>query len=466
MRRTSTALIPALLLLAGCAAVGPDYEPPTAPTVEAEVFAGAEGVPQSLAGWWTVFQDPLLCELIEEGLANAPGVEAALERLRAARASREGSEAGFWPQFTADGSYQWSRGWGGSGETHGWDKRVGASVDARWELDIFGGVRRATEKAMAEEAKLAYTLQDVRVTLAAEIASAYVAARRAAIQLDIAEQGLKLQQHNADVAERRHQAGSITAYDLATAKRQVAQTLSTLPTLRKTLTAAQLRLDWLIGQPPYATKARLESTTDAMLLPATLPQAIANDLLRRRADIRKAEESIHAQTAAVGVATAALYPTFSLGGTIGVSSPDLSPWSSYTRSISLGPSVGWNLFGFGTWRKQVESARASLQATVADYRDTVLAAYQEAETAWVTCLREAERTNALMEVESTTAHALALAEQLYTSGEEDINDLLTQQSNLLNAQEELAAHRAQRFDNLITLYKALGGGWSEEAATP
>lgn len=453
-----------LALFVGCAAVGPDYERPEAPKTGAELFVGNGVEADSLAFWWRGFQDPLLTELVEQGLRSAPNVEAAVARLRAARAAREGSEAGFWPQFTADGSYTWSRGWGGDGHTGGWNKRLGASTDARWEIDIFGGVRREAEQAAAEEAKLAYTLQDVRVSLAAEIASAYVAVRRYAALVDIAEGNLGLQERNAAIAQKRYDVGDVTRYDVATAQAQVARTRASIPTLRQNLTTAQLELDWLTGQAPYATQARMTETLDAMSLPDLSPKTLPNDLLRRRADIRMAEESVHAQTAAVGVATAALYPTFSLGGTIGLSSPDLSPWSSYTRSVSFGPSVGWNLFGFGTWRKRVEAAKASLEATVADYRSTVLQAYQEAETAWVACLREAERTTALQDAERHSARALSIADTLYSNGERDIEDMLTQQANLLSAQENLVTHRATLFENAITLYRTLGGGWSDEAA--
>ena len=455
-----------LLLLAGCAAVGPDYTAPEAPETQAELFGGTGFETESLGRWWETFHDPLLTELIDMGLRSAPDVEAALARLRAARASREGAEADFYPKFTADGSYTWSRGWDGAGETKGWNKRLGASADARWEIDIFGGVRRSVERAEAEEAKLAYNLQDVRTSLAAEIAAAYVAVRRCAAQVDIAESNLQLQKSNAGIAKRRFDAGSVTRYDVMTSLAQVARTEATIPTLRQNLTAAQLKLDWLTGQAPYATQPRLAETMDTMELPALSPKVLPNDLLRRRADIRMAEEAVHSQTAAVGVAEAQLYPTFSLGGTIGISSPDLSPWSSYTKSISFGPSASWNIFGFGAWRKQVESAKATLEATVADYNGKVLQAYQEAETAWQACQHEAERTESLQAAERYSKRAFDITNKLYTNGERDIEDMLTQQSNLLSAQENLITHRANLFDSAITLYKALGGGWADEPELP
>lgn len=449
-----------LLLLAGCAAVGPDYTPPEAPKAEAELFAGTGYEAESLANWWRDFQDPLLCDLIEEGLRNAPTVEAAVARLRAQRALRESTEAGFWPQFTASGSYTWGRAWGA--ESHGWQDNLTARGDAAWEIDIFGGVRRSVEQQAATEARLAYTLQETRVSLAAEIATAYVELRRYAAQVDIAEANLALQEKTAAVIRERAQAGMVPWYDVMATESQTATTRASIPQLRQNLTAAQLRLDWLTGQAPYATQARLRETLDEMSLPDLSPKVLPNDLLRRRADIRVAEENVHAQTAAVGVAEANLYPRFTLGGNIGLSSPDLSPWDAYTQSVNLGPSVSWNIFGFGSWRKRVESAKATLEATLADYEDAVLSAYQEAETAWDACRREAERTNDLRAAERFSGEALRIADQLYENGEITIDDVLTRQSSLLNAQEALVTHRATLFTNAITLYRALGGGWTDE----
>ena len=449
-----------LLLLAGCAAVGPDYTPPEAPKAEAELFAGSGYEAESLANWWRDFQDPLLCDLIEEGLRNAPTVEAAVARLRAQRALRESTEAGFWPQFTASGSYTWGRAWGA--ESHGWQDNLTARGDASWEIDIFGGVRRSVEQQAATEARLAYTLQETRVSLAAEIATAYVELRRYAAQVDIAEANLALQEKTAAVIRERAQAGMVPWYDVMATESQTATTRASIPQLRQNLTAAQLRLDWLTGQAPYATQARLRESLDEMSLPDLSPKVLPNDLLRRRADIRVAEENVHAQTAAVGVAEANLYPRFTLGGNIGLSSPDLSPWDAYTQSVNLGPSVSWNIFGFGSWRKRVESAKATLEATLADYEDAVLSAYQEAETAWDACRREAERTNDLRAAERFSGEALRIADQLYENGEITIDDVLTRQSSLLNAQEALVTHRATLFTNAITLYRALGGGWTDE----
>ena len=449
-----------LLLLAGCAAVGPDYEHPTAPQPTAELFAGDGVEADSLALWWRDFHDPVLAELIEQGLKNAPSVEAAIARLRAQRATREGTEAGFYPQFSADGSYTWGRGWGAG--RRGWEDQIGASANASWEIDVFGGVRRSVEQAAAEEARLAYNIQEVRVSLAAEIATAYVNVRRYAAQVDIAEANLALQERNAATIRARFEAGEVARYDLVAAEAQMAATRASIPSLRQNLLASQLELDWLTGNVPYATQPRLAETLDSMALPDLSPKLLPNELLRRRADIRMAEEDVHAQTAAIGVAEAELYPRFTLGGTLGLSSPDLTPWSDYSQTVSLGPSVSWNIFGFGTWRKRVESAKATLDAVLADYRDTVLDAYREAETAWVACQREAERTGDLRAAEQANALALDIANQRYEIGTISIDDVLTRQSSLLSAQENIVTHRATLFTNAITLYRALGGGWADE----
>ncbi len=450
-----------LALLCGCAAVGPDAEIPVAPEAEM-LFSTDSGLEATnLAQWWRQFQDPVLTELIEQGLQTAPTIESALARLRAARAEREGVDATFYPQFTADGSYRWSKAWGAN-ETSGWNRNLSASVDAAWEIDIFGGLRRSAERAEAQEAKLAYSLQDVRISLAAEIAAAYVAVRRYEGQVAIAEANLALQERNVELVKKRHVSGDVIRYDVVSAEAQAARTRASLPQHHQNLIDSALRLDWLTGNPPYTFKARLTETQDVMHMPETAPKAPAAELLRRRADIRMAETDILAQTAAIGVAEAELYPKFNIGGSIGVSSPDLSPWDSYTRQLNFGPSVRWNLFGFGYWQRRVDAAKATLDATIADYRNTVLDAYRETEAAWVAYHREIERTLPLLDAERFCREALAIAKKRYEYGDIAIDDVITQQSLLLSAQENLVAHRAQLFTNAITLYRALGGGWSDE----
>ncbi len=455
-----------LMLMAGGCMVGPDYQPPEAPQTATEIFVGEAPEVETLAEWWQIFHDSVLTDLIARGIAAAPTVEAARERLRAARAQREQTEAEFWPKFTSSGAYTFSRSWDGKESSKGWNKRIGASVDAQWELDLFGKVRRSQERAEAEEEQLAYSLQDVRVSLAAEIASAYVDARRYAAQIDIAEANLALQERNLGRVRKRCESGDAPRYDLYSAEAQVSRTRASLPVLYQSLNQTQLLLDRLCGLTPYATRDRLMEALDTMELPTDVPRIPQNDLLRRRADVRMAEAAIHAQTAAVGVAEAALYPSFSLSGSLGLSSPDLAPWSSYTRTLSLGPSFSWNIFAFGYWQKQVESAKATLLATVADYRDTVLKAYQEAETAWTAYRHEAARAQDLQRTEQACRQALDVADKLYELGEKDIEDVLSQQSALLTAQEALVSHRADLFADMITLYKALGGGWADSEQAP
>lgn len=453
--------LPLLLCLCGCAAVGPDAQTPNAPDAPG-LFATESGHEvDSLAYWWRNFNDPVLAELVECGLASSPSVEAALAKLRAARATREGAEANYYPHFSADGSYTWQRGWGNQ-STSGWNRNLSASVDASWEIDIFGGVRRAVEQAEAQEAQLAYTLQDVRVSLAAEIASAYVSVRRYEAQIAIAEANLALQERNVELVKKRHTSGDVIRYDVVTAEAQAARTRALLPQYRQHLTDAALKLDWLTGQAPYTFKERIVETQDTMHMPDVSPKALPAELLRRRADVRIAEMQVAAQSAAVGIAMADLYPRFTIGGAIGISSPDLTPWDSYTRTVRFGPSFHWNLFSFGYYQRRVDAAKASLEATVADYRNVVLEAYRETEAAWIAHHRETERTPALLDAARFCREALTIAEKRYDLGDIAIDDVITQQSLLLSAQENLVAHRAQLFDNAISLYRALGGGWSDE----
>ncbi len=461
MKRLSLFLLTGLL--GGCA-VGPTYQTPEVTTpVTSQLFAAEdETAVTTLADWWTSFQDPLLTQYVREGLKASPTLEAALARLRASRAQREGKEGSYWPQITANGGYTWSRSWGAR-ETSGWEKGLSAGADAAWELDLFGSVTHGVEQLVAAEAIQFYSMQDLRVSLAAEIATAYVNVRRYQTQLRIAEANLINQRRNADIARQRSKAGTATQYDYATALAQLARVEAALSQGRQRVVEAMLQLDYLTGKLPYATKSELESSQDTMI-PAGVPKTLANDLLRRRADLRAAEANIRQQTAAVGSAKANLYPKFRLSGNIGLSSPDLTPWDDYTRSVGLGPSVSWNLFGFGTWRKQVISEEERLQATVAEYQDAVLNAYREAENTWALLAYEHERKPALSTALEQTFVAYEIALKLYKAGEEDVGDVLSQESNLLTAQENIAVHHYTLLSHAIMLYKVLGGGWADEQA--
>ena len=453
-----------LLLLAGCAAVGPEIQTPQSPEAT-QLFTTHEGVEMtSIAHWWRQFNDPVLNQLIEQGLATAPTVSSALARLRSARAEREGAETKFYPTFSANGNYRKDRSWGKNDS--GWNDQHSASMNASWEIDIFGGVRRSVEQAEAREAQLAYTLQEVRVSLAAEIAAAYVSVRRYESQIAIAEANLALQERNVELVKKRHISGDVIRYDVVSAEAQAARTRASLPQYRQNLTQAALILDQLTGNVPYTNQVKIAETQDVMHLPELPPKVVASELLRRRADVRIAEMTIAERTAGVGVATAELYPKFSISGTIGISSPDLTPWESYTRQLSFGPSFTWNLFSFGYWQRRIDAQKELLEASVADYCDTVLKAYQESEAAWIAYHREIERTVPLLDAERFCREALKIAEKRYDLGDIAIDDVITQQSLLLSAQENLVAHRAQLFTNAIALYRTLGGGWSDETTQP
>lgn len=450
----------------GCTAVGPDYVAPETPAPTTPLLASDDEGITTLLNWWTHFNDPLLTEVITLGLQNSPTIEAARQRLRASRSSRESVEASYYPKFTAGGSYIWSRNWDGANPSDDWNKNFNASADARWEIDLFGSLQRSVEQAVAREEQLAYTLEDARVSLAAEIATAYVDMRRQMQQLKIAEENLALQERSRQRLKRMADLGDIPPYDFYSSEAQVARTRASIPNLRQNLLAAQLRLDLLTGQPPYAMKERFLGTEDQMTFPEKLPIRLPNEILRARADVRSAEAAVRAQTAAIGIATAEIYPKLSLSGNIGVSSPSLTSWSDVSKNLSLGPSLSWNLFSFGYWRNRIAAEEATLQATIADYTNTVLQAYQEAETAWNAYHNERQRSADLTLTRDATQKALDAAERRYEFGYTDIENVLTQQSNLLSAQENLITHRATAFNHLIALYKSLGGGWSENTTPP
>lgn len=453
-----------LIVAAGCS-VGPDYE---APTVEAPAVTLLSDTTQTnrvteLGDWWEGFEDPLLTSLVTNALAQSPTVTVAINQIRAARALLQSTERSNLPQISADGNFTESRSYGA--RESGWDHSLTGGLDARWELDLFGGIRREMEQAQAALDSKIYNWHDVELSLAAEVASTYLTVRKVQTLLSITRENLALQERNAALVRKQYEAQTVTRFDLVRAEAQVAATAATIPAQEAEYTQACLKLEYLCGQLPYSLKAALEAEPTATArLPVSMPGTIANELLRRRPDIRVAEENIKSASAAVGMEQANLYPKFYLNGSLGLSSPELSPWSSYTRTIGAGPSFAWNIFGFGYYSKRIESKKIELESAVESYRDTVLSAYQETEAAWQALLRERQRTGHLTQAMLQQQTAATIAESLYREGETDYSNVITARASALSAEQQLTEHRDQLLQDLIALYKALGGSWSERTS--
>jgi len=461
----------AALGLAGCAAVGPDYVPPPQDVPAAwSRLDGATAAPVAIAeapgdlsAWWNRLDDPLLTELVHEALLASPDLRSAQARLRAARAQRTVAAAGRYPSVgaSARASRSESSEEVGTGEARNF---YSAGFDASWEADVFGGVRRGVEAADAALESSRAALDAARVSLAAEVASNYVDVRTQQILLDIARANLATQSETLQLTEWRAQAGLVSSQDVEQARASREQTRAQLPALEISLAAAEHRLDVLLGKAPGSLHARLAEAGSLPAVPEAVAVGIPADALRQRPDVRAAERTLAAETARVGVAEAARYPSFTLSGSIGVEALTFGALgNSGAVASSLVAGITAPIFDAGRLRAQVEIQDAAREQALVAYEQAVLTALQEAENALVEFARNRERGEALAIAVEASRNAADLARQRYSAGLIDFQSVLASERNVLVLEESLAGNRANGVQALIRLYKALGGGWSPQA---
>ena len=463
-----------LLALAGCA-VGPDFQPPTVNTpghwvdvgepANAAIESNLAPSPITTVDWWTLFGDDKLNELVRDAAAQNYTVLEAEARIRAARATIGVVKSGLFPSVSGSGSYNYGSGPHYIGDepqesppTTSWH----SGLDAVWELDIFGGTRRATEAA---QASLEVTIEDRRdtlVTLVAEVGADYIDLRSDQQLLQIAGKSLEDEQHTLKITHDRWQAGLASKLDYENAKSAADSTSAQIPTIETNIRTQIYALSLLLGRDPGALLDELNVAAPRPKSPSQAPIGLPADLLRRRPDIREAEAQVHADTANIGVAKAQYYPQFTLNGSFGfqgVSIGQMTQWASQTWA--WGPSINWPILAGGKLSAQVELAKASLQADLFAYRNTVLTALNEVETALISFNKEQERRAALRDVVDDNQQAFNLSLQLYTQGQAEFINVLNAELSLASSQNSLEQSDAAVATDLIALFKALGGGWSE-----
>jgi NodT family efflux transporter outer membrane factor (OMF) lipoprotein len=418
-----------------------------------------------LAKWWSVLDDPQLSRLIEEAAANNLDLRLAQARLREARARRGISAADRFPTLNAGAGAYRSRsseemGFGGGNVSETWS----AQFDASWELDVFGGKRRALEAATANVDASNEGLREVRVSLLAEVALNYVELRSYQERLAIAQKNLATQTETWQIARWRHEAGLTTQLDEDQARFNLEQTRSQLPTLQTGLEQSKNRLAVLLGRRP-GELAELETPVAIPHIPPEVAVGIPAETLRQRPDVRRAERQLAAATAQVGVATAALYPNFSLSGTLGLqalSSADLLQASA--RMFSVAANAGWVLFDAGRVRQNIAVQNALQEQALISYESAVLGALRDVENALVAYAEEQNRRVALDAAVRAGQSAAALAASQYAAGLIDFPAVLDTQRSILSLQDQLSQSEAAVTSNLARLYKAMGGGWIAESS--
>lgn len=487
------------LSAAGCM-VGPNYKKPDttlAPAYSATQPASTQPTvqvpPVDLTRWWETFNDPQLNQLISNAVATNLDVQIAQARVRQARAQLDVAYGGLFPIVDGSASYSRARaskttsaatftgtststggttgGAAGGAALGGFNLPTETDLfqggfDAGWELDVFGGQRRTIEAAYGTFEAQIDARRGAFVTLLSEVARNYILLRGYQYQLSIADKNIAAQVDTVQLQQQKLTAGISTDLTVAQAQALLASTQAARPTLQTQVSQTIHRLGILLGQEPTALQAELETATPIPVGPPSIPPGLPSELLRRRPDIRQAERTLASATASIGVATAELFPKFSLNGSIGLSSAKFTNWGD-SNSIfwSVGPSVQWRLFDAGAIRANVRVEEAARDEAMLTYRQTVYQAVSDVEDSLVAYDREQARTKSLQESVDANRRALNLARQLNDAGVVDFLNVLTAQQSLFQSEDQLAQSQQLVSTNLVAVYKALGGGW-ETTETP
>lgn len=466
---SSTFVLLTAIFFSGCLSVGPDYVRPDT-TVYNQWHTQIKGDHQnketpaeSLSEWWKSLKDPKLSELIERAAKGNLDLKKAQARVREARARRGLAKADYFPAVDAKGSATRSKGSENAGDGSTNDLYA-AGFDASWELDIFGGVRRSVEAAQANLEASDEDLRDVLVSLLAEVAKNYVDVRTYQSRIATAEANLKAQEETHQLTVWRNQAGLSDELAVSQARYNLESTRSGIPALRTGLDEAMNRIAVLLGEQPGQVHEELKQQEAVPVASLDIAVGMPADIIRRRPDIRKAERDLASQTAKIGVAVADLYPKFTLSGSIGLqalSSGDLL--TSGSKMYSLGPSVTLPLFAGGSIRKNIEVQSALQEQYLIAYETTVLNALEEVENAAKAFAEEQYKRQALTDAVAAAKQAAELAKAKFEAGLTDFSAALDAERSLLSYEDQLATSEGTVTTDLISLYKALGGGWNSAA---
>jgi multidrug efflux system outer membrane protein len=462
LTRSWRAIVVGVLFLTGCA-VGPEYSKPDidTPATYLSLSAVAEDPARDnyddLSKWWTHLDDPMLVRLIDAAVVNNFDIKKAESRLNEARYRRQISRADLVPSLSTSGSASKSY----NGKTKDTQNSFQVGLDSSWELDILGGTRRQIEASQAQYEAAREDLRSVLVSLTAEVAINYVQLRTFQKQLIWTENNLRLQQETLDLTQLKFSTGLGNGLDVDRAAYNLSSTRAQIPSLQSGMDELRNRLSVLLGEWPG-------EFTDLLSAPAPIPASeleigigIPADLLRRRPDIRRAERLLAAQTAQIGAAKAEAYPSFNLQGSLGYESLALSGLISPANfAAGILSGISWPIFQGGAIRSNIQVQTALQEQALLDYETLIYQAVEEVENALYALVKEHERIMHLEVATKSAEEAVNVALQQYEAGLSDFQNVLETQRSLTNFQDQLAQSRGAATLDLISLYKALGGGWT------
>jgi NodT family efflux transporter outer membrane factor (OMF) lipoprotein len=470
--RSALGLGAAGMLLAGCVA-GPRYVPPAPPAPSTQTFAAAApaaaSADQPPPDWWRLYDVPALDQLVEQALTHNKSLLVAAADLSQARAALSLAQAGRFPStdLSASAQYGVSPDQAFANHLQGLGPAspgpvYAAGLDVSYEVDLFGRVRRTLQAAGADAQAQQAAEDVVRVSVAGETTRAYVDACAYAEQLAVAKQSLELVTETYEITAKEARDGAASDLDVARAREQVARTRASLPTYEGLRRTALFELAVLTGQPPEQISQAADACTSPPKLNAVLPVGDVRSLFRRRPDVREAERRLAGDVARIGVATADLYPTITLGASAGNSAGGPGGLGSQSNlTYALGPLLSWSFPNTLAAQARIREARAGASASYASFQAAVLQALRDVEAALTAYANELDRNTALAAARDQSLAAFKLATTQHQRGRVSYLDLLTAQTDLVSAGAALAASDQALASDQVTVFKALGGGWEQ-----
>jgi NodT family efflux transporter outer membrane factor (OMF) lipoprotein len=461
-RAAGLLVVLAALGLPGCTSLAGD--PPGMESVQplpgqwALARQGEAKVP--LDDYWTMLGDPLVDELVARAQTDNLDIAQAVTRLRVARAGLRQAQAGFLPTVQGSGGAQRD-----VGDLRRDGVQLSLGADVQWEADLFGRIDASRDAARADLAAAGYSLGDLQRVIAAQVATQAISARAIAAQLAIARETLAIQDDNLQIARWRNQAGLVASLDVEQARTQRAQTAASIPQLESNLVAVANAISTLIGEPPGRVyQALAEAPRDVPVPPSRVALAAPADLLRSRPDVSAAEARLAADFARVGVARAQLYPLVRLSGSLNTGSTSVGDLFDIVTG-NVFASLSQLIFDGGRVRGQIDAARATADGSLAAWRQSILTALEEVESAAVDLETSDARVAALTEASEGAQNAAILARSQYQAGLIDFQTLLVTESQLLSTRTALVSAQGSRAQAFIALARAMGGGSGTQIAT-
>jgi NodT family efflux transporter outer membrane factor (OMF) lipoprotein len=471
-RLRGIALLLTSLWLGACAMVGPDYKRPEVPWLgdwkggSLETQKPEANRPRAdTETWWRNFNDPVLDGLVEIAQRENSGVRTAGLRIMEARAQLGIAGSALYPQLQQiNGQVLRIGGNSPTGPDTAFTS-YGVGLSVGWEIDFWGKFRRGIEAADAAYFASIAQYDDVQVLVAAQTASLYATIRTIELRLRIAHENAALQRRSLEITEHLFKSGNESELDLQQARTLYLSTIATIPDLEGSLRQTQNALSVLLARPPGPLPEMDAGKEQIPLATLDVVVDMPADMLRRRPDVRTAEAQLAAQSALIGVSKAALYPSISLAGTVGLSTTSLSG-ASRVVDWALGPTLVWNVFDYGRLKNQVLVDDARFQQLYEVYQDTVLQAAREMDDAAVGFATNRQQVDVLRDAVQAARRSLDIATIQYREGLVDFERVLDSQRTLFSQQERLVTVQGAVVQNLVTLYKAMGGGWERAREQP